>query len=278
MKAVNLIPAEERRGADGPGKSGGAIYVVLGALAMLVIAVTSATLTGRTVDDRTTELAGLEQQVVSQKQRIADLQAFASFTSLREKRVDTVKNLAASRFDWGAALHEVSRVVPKNVWLTQLTATGAPGVTVGGGSAGGLRSALPGPAIELSGCTTSQPNVARTMSAMRRIDGVSQVSLSSSEKTESTGTGSGGGGSTGGGDCRQGRTKFPQFSLIVYFDTPAGAAAGMPATPGTPAVASTPATTTPTSAPEAPAPASSTDQPNGSQTTKETSVTQEQGK
>lgn len=285
MKAVNLIPTEERRGAGGAGKSGGAIYVVLGALALLVVALAAHTLAGKTIDDRKSELAGLQQQLAAEQQRAAELQTFATFTSLREKRVQTVSSLAASRFDWGAALHEVSRVVPTNVWLTQLTATVAPGVSVGGGSAGGLRSALPVPAIELAGCTTSQPNVARTMAAMRRIDGVQRVSLASSEKTET-------GGASGGSDCRQGRTKFPQFALVVYFDAPAGAAVGAtPATPGAPAATTTPAATpaapgttpAPATTPgSTPAPASSTGSttadPNSTQTAKDASVNQEAGK
>jgi len=38
MKAVNLIPSEERRGGPaGPGRSGGAAYIVLGALGVLAV-------------------------------------------------------------------------------------------------------------------------------------------------------------------------------------------------------------------------------------------------
>lgn len=234
MRAVNLIPADAQRGGGSPGKSGGAVYALLGGLALLVIVVASLTIVGRTVDERRQELAGLEQQVVAEQQRTAQLQAYTSFASLRAKRVETVSSLAASRFDWGAALHEISRVVPKDVWLTQLTATAAPGVSVGGsgGNTSSLRSALPVPAIELTGCTTSQPAVARTMAAMRRIDGVRRVSLASSEKTEGPGSGSGGSGG-GASDCRQGRSTFPQFALVVFFDPPAGAAGTAPGAPAT---------------------------------------------
>jgi len=222
MRAVNLIPAEDRRGAGGAaGKSGGAAYVLLGALALLVLGLATLTLQGKKVDDRERELAGLQQQVSAEQTRAAELQAFAAFRSLREARVQTVTSLAQSRFDWGAALHEVSRVVPKDVWLTQLNATAAPGVTASGGNSGasGLRGALAVPAIELSGCTTSQPGVARAMAAFRRIDGVTRVSLASSEKSDEQGGGGGGGVTT---DCRQGREKFPQFAMVVFFQAPAG--------------------------------------------------------
>ena len=37
MRAVNLIPADERRGAGGiAGRSGGVVYVLVGGLAVLV--------------------------------------------------------------------------------------------------------------------------------------------------------------------------------------------------------------------------------------------------
>jgi len=247
MRAVNLIPVEERRGsAGGAGKTGGGVYVILGALALLVVVVAALTLAGRTVSDRKTELAGLQEQVRAEQARTAQLQSYTAFRTLREKRVQTVTSLAASRFDWGAALHEVSRVVPKNVWLTQLTATAAPGVSVGGsgGASGNLRSALPTPAIEITGCTTSQPAVARTMAAMRRIDGVTRVALASSEKADiGAAGGGGGGGGVGSTDCRQGKSKFPQFALVIFFDAPAGAIA---TTPGAvPAAATTAAPTGP---------------------------------
>ncbi len=237
MRAVNLIPADERRGSATPGKSGGAVYAVLGALALLVVVVVVSTVVGRTVDDRRAELVTLQQQVTEQQQQAARYRAYTSFRTLREKRVQTVSSLAASRFDWGAALHEVSRVVPKDVWLTQLTATAAPGVSVGGsgGNTGSLRSALPLPAIEMTGCTTSQPAVARTMAAMRRIAGVRRVSLASSEKTETAG--GSGGGSGGSTDCRQGRTTFPQFALVVFFDAPTAVVAGVAPSGASPAAA-----------------------------------------
>jgi Tfp pilus assembly protein PilN len=219
MKAVNLIPAEDRRGAGGAaGRSGGAVYIVLALLALLVAGVAANTLVGRSVDDRKAELAVLQKEVATQQARTAELQSFAAFRALSQARIETVRSLATSRFDWGAALNEVARVTPKRTWLTSMSATVAPGVAVAGGGAGGLRSALGVPAIEISGCTTSQKGVARTLTAMRRIEGVKRVSLSSAEKADA---GSGGGGA--GGDCRQGDSRFPQFQMVVFFEPPAGA-------------------------------------------------------
>ena len=38
--------------------------------------------------------------------------ATPSFAALRQKRTETVRSLAASRFDWSHALHEVARTIP----------------------------------------------------------------------------------------------------------------------------------------------------------------------
>jgi Tfp pilus assembly protein PilN len=222
MRAINLVPAEERRGGGAAGgRSGGAAYVLLGLLAVLVVVVSFYTLEKRSVGEKRSELASLEARAVGAEAQAAELASFVQFAGLRAKRVQTVTSLAASRFDWSHALRELARVVPRNVSLTGLQGTVAPGVAVkasAGGQTSGLRSALAVPAVEIVGCTTSQTSVARMITRMRLIDGVTRVALQSSVKAEA----SGGGGGGAGGDCRQGNARFPQFALVIYFDPAAG--------------------------------------------------------
>ena len=102
--------------------------------------------------------------------------------------MQTVKDLANSRFDWEQALRDLSRAVPADVTIGSFK--GDLGSTQGaaaGGSA--LRSALTAPAITLTGCTYSQTKVAKLMARLRNIDGVTRVSLSKSDK-EATADGS----------------------------------------------------------------------------------------
>jgi hypothetical protein len=121
------------------------------------------------------------------------------------------------------------------------------------------------PAIELSGCTMSQEDVARYLARLRSIDGVTRVSLSSSQKADTAGAapatpapagaaGAGASAPQSGGDCRQGNDRIPQFEAVVFFErstakpstgTPAAGAA-KPAAGGSAAPAST---ATPTSTP-----------------------------
>lgn len=217
MRAVNLIPAE-RRSSGGMGS-----YVVLAVLALVVAMAAAYTLVGKSVSDRRTDLAELQSRAQASNAQAQALKAYTSFTAVREKRTETVRSLAASRFDWAHALHEVARTIPSDAWLTGLRATTSPSTTVDGGVTDPLRSASSAPAIEVVGCTTSQDKVAAVMSSLRRIDGVQNVSLSSSERLEATTNGAqaGDGASAGSGDCRNGSTRFPQFSMTLFFKAPA---------------------------------------------------------
>jgi Tfp pilus assembly protein PilN len=262
MRAVNLIPAGDRRGAGGTaGRSNGGVYILLGALALIVVMAGAFTLSGKSVNDKKAELARVNAEAAAAQAKAAGLGDYTKFASLRTKRVATVKQLAASRFNWAHALHEVARVIPTNAWFTTLNATTTPGV---GSAAGGgaLRGALAVPAIEITGCTTSQGSVARVMARLRLIDGVQQVSLQDSTKTSNS-TG-GAGDSAGSGDCTGGSSHFPKFSIVVFYKQPVAAPSATGGT--TPASSVTSSSTTPgsTTAPGSTAPASSTAASGGS--------------
>jgi Tfp pilus assembly protein PilN len=254
MRAVNLIPTDQQRGAGGAaGKSGGGAYILLGALALLVVLAASYVVAGKSVTDKKAKLADLGQQATAAEAKSESLTSYTKFASIRAKRVDTVSQLAASRFDWAHALREVSRVLPENAWLTALTATTSPSVSVGGGS-GALRSSLDVPAIQLQGCTTSQASVAKLIARLRLVDGVQRVSLEDSTKgQESSGTTVSDAGSAGSGDCRGGHAKYPVFNADIFFEpngaavsTTAGTATTASATSAVPGSTTAPATTSTT--------------------------------
>jgi Tfp pilus assembly protein PilN len=252
MRAVNLIPADDRRGAGGAaGRSGGGAYILLGALALFVVMSASYVLAGKSVTDKKSELAQVTRQAEAAEAKAKSLGDYTRFAAMRTKRVQTVSQLANSRFDWSHALHEVARVLPENAWLTSLTGTTSPGVQVGG-TTGQLRSALAVPAIDVTGCTTSQSSVAKMMARMRLIDGVQRVSLEDSAKGDAA-SGAGSGDSANSGDCRGGSSHFPLFHIVVFYAPSAASAtasAGGTATASaTTASSATPAsTTTPSSA------------------------------
>jgi Tfp pilus assembly protein PilN len=273
VRAVNLIPDDERRAGGGvPGRAGASVYVALGVLAFAVLAVAVTVLTNNTIKHRQAELAKVSLEATAAETETGALKPYADFAALKAKRVETVRSLAESRFDWEHVMRDLSRVMPKSAWLTSFTGTVAPGVQVPGGG-GALRGALPVPAVELAGCADSQSEVARLMARLRLINGVTRVSLQASEKAErQAGATASGDASANSSDCRQGSDKFPQFSLVLFFEgktaAPASPTAGTPAsttsttpastTPTTTPAATTPAATAPTSTAAAPAPAGGT--------------------
>lgn len=260
MRAVNLLPPDLRsasskgKGAAKPAREPGegiGAFVLLGALAFCVIALAGYVLTTNTVKERQSQLAEVSAQSAATLKRAADLKPYADFQVLTEARVGTVQGLANSRFDWEQALRDLSRAIPSNVHLTGLT--GSVDGTSGGSGGSGLRSAINVPAIDLSGCTKSQNSVARLMSRLRNIDGVTRVSLSKSEKSDAApvapaapATDGSGGTETPGSTCGKGEP--PAFEIVVFFEGAAAqsalattATSGTPATTTTPAAAATPA-------------------------------------
>jgi Tfp pilus assembly protein PilN len=247
MRAVNLLPADQRRGGSSPGRSGPAVYVVLGALAALVVFVGAYVLSANEVNSNRSRLAQAQQEATSLEQQAAAFKPYHEFANLSQTRVQTVNQLADSRFDWERVMRELAQALPSDVWLTSLVGTVAPGVNLegatGGAATGSLRSALPLPAVEMIGCTESQAGVSRVMARLRTLNGVQRVSLAASEKADSTGTATNAGASAS--DCRNGNSRYPKFQIVVFFTGPKSTP-GAAVAPGAATAATQPtATTTP---------------------------------
>lgn len=215
MRPVNLIPSEAGRGGT---RSGIAPYVLLGALATLLAGAAFYVLTHNTVIERRAEVASLRTRVTAAQAEVSKLESYREFATLAQTRVETVRQLGRARFDWHRTMRDLSKVMPDNVWLTSVLGTVAPGVAVEGAAGGAtstLRSAVPTPAIEMTGCTTEHDNVVRLMSRLRLVSDVTRVALADTSKDpDSSG---GGGGGTGDSDCRHGHANFPKFELVIFF-------------------------------------------------------------
>lgn len=217
MRPVNLIPPEQRRGDSAQLRSGPLLYIVLGALGLALIGVTMLVLTDNRISDSKAEVATLKREDALAQAKARRLSAYTQFRTLSEQRIATVRSLADSRFDWERVMRELSLVLPSDVWLTSLNASASPGASSGGseGGASGLRGAIPGPALELSGCAAGQEAMAGFVTALEDIDGVTRVGVQTSELASKKGEA--GSGKGGGGDCRT-RSFITQFSVVVAFD------------------------------------------------------------
>jgi Tfp pilus assembly protein PilN len=212
MRPVNLIPAEERPGGRKPLRSGPLAYIVVGALAAAVIALTTVVVTESKISDRKDEVARLEAEQASVQAKAQALATYTQFATVREQRLATVTSLADSRFDWERVLDELSLLLPADVQLTSLAGSVSPEAGSAGGASIGLRSGIAGPALELVGCAPSQPAVANFVEALKGIDGVTRVGVQGS----SMGGGEAGGNASSASECGGGRAA--QFQMVAAFD------------------------------------------------------------
>lgn len=239
MKAVNLLPSEHRGApkavakgpspAPAPGGSSLGAFAVLGALALVLVMVAAYVLAGNAVKEREAELARVQAEVQIVQAQAAALKPYADFRQLAVQRVSTVQQLAASRFDWEQALRDISRALPGDVHLKKFHGSVSNSIGSSGGSQ--LRSAVASPAIELTGCTTTQSSVAKLMARLRGVRGVTRVSLSKSDKG-ATNSGATAAPTTPGSGPLCGKTGRPDFELVVFFERSQVAAPGA-AAPGT---------------------------------------------
>jgi Tfp pilus assembly protein PilN len=251
VRAVNLIPRDSRRGGVSPslGQLGPA-HLLLGVLVVALAFVTVYVLTSNTISQRKSQLASVQQQVAQVQGEVTRLSSYTHFEQLAQQRATTVRQIAATRFDWHGALNDLSKVMPADASLQSLVATASStsstGAAGGGGSSGGnVRGAINAPAFELKGCTRTQDEVAQLMSRLRLINGVTRVTLEDSAK-QATGqagaavaTSPGSAGSSAGGCAANG----PTFDMVVFFQPLAGAAAGTGAPAANPVSATTPGIT-----------------------------------
>lgn len=250
MRAVNLLPPDLRSGPKGSApavstgveNSGAGAFVVLGVLAFAVVALAAYVLAGNTVKDRQAELAAATAKSAAVTRQVTALKPYADFESVANARVQTVTDLANSRFDWEQALRDLSRAVPADVSLTSLSGDISAGA---GGGGNQLRGAISAPAITLQGCAPGQTQVARLMARLHNVEGVTRVSLSSSAATKTEANADS---TTDELELRKaqpcGEGAPPAFDIVVFFEKDAAAVAATPTT----ATGSISATPTPTPA------------------------------
>jgi Tfp pilus assembly protein PilN len=207
VRPVNLIPPDMRRGDSAPLRTGPLAYIVVGALALVLIGVTLLVLTSNEVVEKKDELVTLRREDAAAKERAEALAPYAQFQAMSQQRVETVASLANSRFDWPRVMRELALVLPDDVLLTDLSA-GAGGSESG---AEGLGDIV-GPSLELNGCTSGQDAVARFVTSLKDIDGVTRVGLQSSA------VGAGGEAAGEGSEACSAAGFEAQFKLVVAFD------------------------------------------------------------
>ena len=265
MRAVNLIPKDQRSGSSvGAGRSEGAAYAVLVALAAVAVLAVLYDKAHRDVSSRKAEAVTINAKAAQAQSEASQLAPYTSFVALRQQREQAVAALVNSRFDWAHAFHEFGRVLTTQTQISTLdgsiasagSASGAAAPAASGASAATAATTAPGaapaasttgaatasasvssatpagsvPIFNLTGCATSQNAVAQMLNRLRLIDGVSEVTLQSSTK---------GSGSTGAGGCPPNGPSFAVTVAFVGLPTASASAAAVKTTTKTVSVTTT---------------------------------------
>jgi Tfp pilus assembly protein PilN len=244
VRPVNLIPQEDRRGGKAPLRTGPLSYAIVAFLLLAVGVVTLLALTGNKIADRKAEVASLQSQVDATQARADQLSTYTNFADLQQARQETVASLATSRFDWERALHELALVLPDDVWLISMTATAATDPSSSTSSSTTAVDGVTGPSLDINGCASGHEAVAKFLAALRDVDGVTRVTVLSSDRpgAESSSNSSTSSSSASSGqstvECAS-RDFIATFEVVAAFDGAQPAATAAPASPEAPVTSTT---------------------------------------
>lgn len=178
MRAVNLIPEELRPRVPGDGDPRVA-YGVLGALALVLVMVLVAISYSnklKTIEDQT---AAITAEAQSQRTKVAAVSTSPDQIAADVKsRTLLVGGLAKTRFPWGEALYDLSRAIPSDTTLNDISVKSSAGAADGSGASGSSMS--------LSGCTSSWVGYSRFMTWLKTMPGVEKVESTSSAVATAT--------------------------------------------------------------------------------------------
>lgn len=229
MKAVNLIPGEQRQGGSGlaglTGRSSGGALIVLGLIAGIAVLIAMYGTAHHSVSSQTGEVAAITAETSAVQASAGRLTPYTDFVTMADERTETVAQLIQARFDWSHALHELGRVLPAGTSLSALHGAVGPAAASSSSSSSSSAAAAGSPAsstppgstpvFTLTGCAKSQTVVAQALQRLRLMDGASEVQLQSSTKS-----------STGGGTSGSCPANDPAFTAQVTFT-------GLPSAPAT---------------------------------------------
>jgi len=186
VKAVNLIPTEQRR-VRATGNRSGSAYVLIGVLATLLVMVATYVFTAGNVTDRQNEAAAAKAEADRLDAQAAQTESFTNFAQIKQTRLASVSTIADTRFDWERMLRELSRAMPAGSWLqaSDASVAGEPAASAVAAPSGASATAAPtaaptGPSANLTGCTPNQADVARMMVRLRQMHRVTDVMLNQS--------------------------------------------------------------------------------------------------
>ena len=118
MIRINLLPSERVRApAPAPLRIGGVLIALL--LAAVVVATLFLNARNQAVRD---EIAAINAEITELEPKVARVEELKRLIEVAERKEQMLKRLEAARIPWDQVLLELRVVIPRNVWLTSISA------------------------------------------------------------------------------------------------------------------------------------------------------------
>jgi Tfp pilus assembly protein PilN len=118
MIRINLLPRERVRApAPAPLRIGGVLIALL--LAAVLVATLFLNARNRAVRE---EIAAINAEITELEPRVARVEELKRLIEVAERKEQMLKRLEAARVPWDQVLLELRVVIPRNVWLTSISA------------------------------------------------------------------------------------------------------------------------------------------------------------
>jgi Tfp pilus assembly protein PilN len=175
MRAVNLLPANayapKQRLPHAPVVLAATAPVLAGALVYL-----GYSLEHSKVSDHRIALDVVQSQVAALSPSQAQLAQVSQIADERTKHQGELADALAKEQPWDVAFDEIGRVLPKDAWLTAVTAQ-SPTPVAGNPSTAGTQ-------CNIQGYTYSQAGVARVLERLSLVPALTSVTLGSSAASQ----------------------------------------------------------------------------------------------
>jgi Tfp pilus assembly protein PilN len=188
MKAVNLLPQTQRRK---PGFAGAkAPLAIAGAVAILGgMGYWGYSLNGQ-VDDVKSDVAAASIERDDLRAQLGAFQAAQARDAAQAVRRGAVVGLVAGRVNWERIVRDLSAVMPRQVWLTNLKGETEPASATGGiptAGAPNVNNSTAPRGVHLDGFAFTQNQVALLMARASTVPGLGEPRLATSEVQDRAG-------------------------------------------------------------------------------------------